>query len=137
MFIENITDKEIIEFMKGYVKEIHSNLEYVHNNNCKIVVFDIERRPNEVKLLTHVGDKFSALTEQWIFTPYKAFSKNEFGTKEESALLKKWSKFLYTTLKSKSLKIAVMYKIKFAEHLKKEKHSKIAAAKNEYKELSL
>ena len=136
MYLQYITDEEIVEFMKGYIYATHKNLHDVYTK-LKTTVYDIERDGDIIKFASHIGDNVRSLTQYWYFTPYKTISKSEFGSTEMVDLLKLWSKFVYQTLKTKNADLAEIYKKSFIETIKTERNTKIAAAKEEYNELKL
>lgn len=143
MFVENLTDAEISEFMKQYVKQLHVNLQHA-NDDCIVHVGQIERIGNTIKVVTQVSephdkanDNCFSLIEKWAFTPYCAMGQTCVGFEESLPLLKQWSKFVYVTLGKKDAKLARVYKKSYTDYIKGQRKGKIINAKNEYAELSL
>ena len=136
MYIKYITDEEIENFMKEFVRELH-----LRDNRCSQdslnEVFYMRRKGDYVSLATilNIKNGNGTLKEDWILNSYEVVKCGE-GYKEESKVLtREWSRFVYKTLKSRNEAMAEEYKNKFIERITAQRDSQIDNANKNYNEL--
>lgn len=134
MYLNDVTNVEVENFIKKYVKDIHVMLGTCYEN-AEVEIVKMTRTNSSINLTTVIKDNNGYLEERWLLTPYKGIEYKNFSMNEIKRLTKEWSIFIYETLSEKNKEKAEEYKKSFIEFIKFEKDQKIESAKETYNDL--